>query len=280
MPATRPRTFNRRTLLHASAASVVASSLGATGLTATAAQESTPQDVIEGFALETQLALHQIVERNLAATETPGVLIGVWYPGHGSWQHAGGIGNLETAAPVTLADHVRIASNTKTFVATVVLQLVDEGLVGLDDPIEDYVPGIPNGSEITVRQVLGMDAGIADYVTVPEIAHEYEVNPLISLGLDEILTWIRESTPDFAPGAEIRYSNSNYIILGFLIEAVTGKTPETEIQERLIAPLGLTGTSFPLTPSMPEPYMHGYFATEMGDPLIDVTRSNPRFPWT
>lgn len=276
------RTLDRRMLLRASAAGVAAGGLSMAGLTAAATPESTPrpQDVAEGFPPETQLALHQIVERNLAATEAPGALIGVWYPGHGVWQHAAGIGDLATAAPVTLTDHVRIASNTKTFVATVVLQLVDEGLVGLDDAIEDYVPGIPNGAEITVRQVLGMDAGIADYIAVPEIAQEYEANPLISLSLEEILTWIRESTPDFAPGAEFRYSNSNYIILGFLIEAVTGKTPETAIQERLIAPLGLTETSFPLTPSMPDPYMHGYFAAALGDPLIDVTRSNPRFPWT
>jgi len=181
---------------------------------------------------------------------------------------------------VTLEDHVRIASNTKTFVATVVLQLVDEGLVGLDDPLEDYVPGIPNGTTITVRQVLGMNAGIADFIAVPEITAEYATNPLISMTPDEILAWIRESEPDYVPGTQVRYSNSNYVILGFLIEAVTGRSPAKEIEARLIAPLGLTGTSFPLTPFMPQPAMHGYFAESLGDPLIDVTRSNPGFPWT
>ncbi len=113
--------LNRRTLLQASAAGLLATGLGRAGPSA-AAQDATPtpQDVAEGFSPEIQLALHDIVERNLAATETPGILIGVWYPGQGSWQHAGGIGNLETGAPVMLEDHVRIASNTKTFVATVV----------------------------------------------------------------------------------------------------------------------------------------------------------------
>ena len=281
MTDSRSHALNRRTLLQASAAGVLATGLGVASLPA-AAQDATPipQDVAEGFSPEIQLALHQIVERNLAATETPGALVGVWYPGHGEWQHAAGIADLETGAPVTLDDHVRIASNTKTFVATVVLQLVDEGLVGLDDPIEDYVPGIPNGTTITVRQVLGMTAGIADFIGVPEIAAEYAANPLIAMTPDEILAWIRESTPDFAPGAQVHYSNSNYVILGFLIEAVTGNSPAQEIEARLIAPLGLTGTSFPLTPSMPQPAMHGYFAENLGDPLIDVTRSNPNFPWT
>jgi D-alanyl-D-alanine carboxypeptidase len=271
----------RRTLLQASAAGVLATGFGLLGLPA-AAQEATPlaQEVAEGFSPEIQLALHQIVERNLAATETPGALVGVWYPGQGEWQHAAGIANLETGEPVTLDDHVRIASNTKTYVATVVLQLVDEGLVGLDDPIEDYVPGIPNGTTITVRQVLGMNAGIADFIVVPEITAEYAANPLIAMTPDQILAWVRESTPDSDPGTQVHYSNSNYVILGFLIEAVTGRSPEKEIEARLIAPLGLTGTSFPLTPFMPEPVMHGYFAENLGDPLIDVTRSNPSFPWT
>ncbi|MFN8677891.1 MAG: serine hydrolase domain-containing protein [Thermomicrobiales bacterium] len=281
MTNTQHHALNRRTLLQASAAGVLATGLGVAALP-TAAQEATPvpQDVAEGFSPEIQLALHEIVERNLAASNSPGALVGVWYPGHGEWQHAAGIADLETGAPVTLDDHVRIASNTKTFVATVVLQLVDEGLVGLDDPIEDYVPGIPNGTSITVRQVLGMTAGIADFIAVPELAAEYAANPLIAMMPDDTLAWIRESTPDFAPGAQVHYSNSNYIILGFLIEAVTGNSPEKEIEARLIAPLGLTGTSFPLTPFMPQPAMHGYFAESLGDPLIDVTRSNPSFPWT
>lgn len=275
--------FDRRTLLRASAAGVLATGLGLTAVAmAASAQDATPlpQDIAEGFSAEIQLALHQIVERNLAATETPGALVGVWYPGQGAWQHAAGVADLETGAPVTLEDHVRIASNTKTFVATVVLQLVDEGLVGLDDPIENYVAGIPNGTTITVRQVLGMNSGIADFIAVPEITAEYAANPLIAMTHDEILGWIRESEPDFVPGTQVHYSNSNYVILGFLIEAVTGRSPAKEIEARLIAPLGLTGTSFPLTPFMPEPVMHGYFAENLGDPLIDVTRSNPNFPWT
>ena len=273
--------LSRRQLLQASAAGALVTGLGAAGLPA-AAQEATsiPQDVAEGFSPETQLALHEIVERNLAATETPGALVGIWYPGQGEWQHAAGLANLETGAPVSLDDHVRIASNTKTFVASVVLQLVDEGLVGLDDPIENYVSGIPNGDTITVRQVLGMTAGIADFIAVPEITAEYAANPLFAMSPDEILAWIRESEPDSTPGARVHYSNSNYVILGFLIEAVTGRSPKKEIETRLIAPLGLTGTSFPLTPWIPEPVMHGYFAENLGDPLIDVTRSNPSFPWT
>lgn len=249
-------------------------------LPSAAAQTATPVVDDQPFPPDVQLAFHQIVERRLAEQDVPGALVGVWYPGQGVWTHAAGIGNLETGAPVTLDDHVRIASNTKTIVATVVLQLVDEGVIALDDPLEQYVPGVPNGERITLRQVLGMQAGIADFIAVPELAAEYAVNPMIDFRPEQVLAIIRASTPAYEPGAQVAYSNSNYILLGFLIEAVTGQSPATEIQRRIFDPLGMTSSSFPLTAWMPEPVMHGYMAENLGDPLIDVTRSNPNFAWT
>lgn len=249
---------------------------------ATAQEGTSAADVWEGqsFPPEVQLTLHEIVERRLAEQDAPGALVGIWYPGQGVWTHAAGVGNLETGAPVTLDDHVRIASITKTMVATVVLQLVDEGRISLDDSLETYVSGVPNGEQITLRQVLGMTAGIANYVAVPEIAREYARDPMLVFGPEQILGVIRASTPDFAPGEQARYSDSNYILLGLLIEMVTGQAPATEIQRRIFEPLGMTSSSFPLTAWMPEPALHGYFAENPGDPLIDVTRSNPDFPWT
>jgi D-alanyl-D-alanine carboxypeptidase len=274
--------ITRRGVMQAAAlGTLTALSHGIPGMTV--AQTATPvldSDDGQPFPPDVQLALHESVARRLAEADAPGALVGVWYPGQGVWTHAAGIGNLETAAPVTLADHVRIASNTKTIVATVVLQLVDEGLISLDDTLEEYVPGVPNGDQITIRQVLGMDAGIADFVAVPEIAQEYNVNPMSDFGPDQILEVIRESTPDYAPGERVQYSNSNYVLLGFLIEAVTGQSPATEVQRRIFDPLGMTSSSFPLTAWMPEPVMHGYNAEQPGDPLIDVTRSNPDFSWT
>lgn len=274
--------ISRRGLVQSAALGLLTTMAPANRVRVTA-QDATPAaDSLEGqsFPPDIQLALHEIVERALAEQEAPGALVGVWYPGQGAWTHAIGVGNLETGAPVSLDDHVRIASITKTLVATVVLQLVDEGLVGLDDSLEQYVPGVPNGAQITIRQVLGMTAGIANYVAVPEIAREYALDPMLDFGPDQILGVIRASTPDFAPGEQVRYSDSNYILLGVLIEEVTGQSPATEIQRRIFEPLGMTSSSFPLTAWMPEPAMHGYFAENLGDPLIDVTRSNPGFPWT
>ena len=231
------------------------------------------------FPPEDQLAFAAIVDAGLGSTATPGALVGVWHPGRGTWLHAAGLGDVTTAVPVTLEDHVRIASNTKTFVATVILQLVDEGAIALDDVLEDYITGVPNGSEITLRQVLGMSAGISDFVIDPVIAEGYNANPLLAFTPQDALAIIRASTPDFAPGERAQYSNSNYILLGLIAEDLTGQPIETLLQERILAPLGMTGTSFATTPDMPTPFMHGYDLGEPGDALRDVTISNPAIPW-
>jgi D-alanyl-D-alanine carboxypeptidase len=247
---------------------------------ASAAQTATPSAdaaAEQAFSPEVQLALHEIVDRGLAETGTPGALIGIWYPGQGTWVHAAGIGNLATGAPVTLDDHFRIGSITKTMTATVVLQLVDEGKITLDDRLDQYVPGVPNGDRITVRQVLGMTAGIADFLEGTELGEEFATNALIDVSLEQVLDFIRASTPTYEPGEQVQYSNSNYLVLDFLIAAVTGQTAAMELTQRIFTPLQMTGSSFPLTPTMPEPVMHGYFAPAFGDPLVDLTRSNPAF---
>jgi len=234
----------------------------------------------EAFPVEDQLMFHEIVSTRLAETATPGALVGVWYPGRGTWLHAAGIGDLETAMPVGLDDHVRIASITKTFVATVVLQLVEEGQLSLDDALEAWVPGIPNGTEITIRNVLAMDAGIYDFVLEPVVSVDYDADPLLPFTPEDALAIIRESTPDFAPGERVHYSNSNYVLLGLIIEQITGNEAGTEIERRILQPLGMANTSFPSTPEIPEPFMRGYGEGRPGDPLRDVTASNPDLPWT
>src|SRR5206468_4077572 len=105
--------------------------------------------------------------------------VGVWIPGRGTWVHAQGLGNVEAGTPIGEADTMRIASITKTFVATVVLQLIDEGRLGLDDTLETYVAGIPNGSAITIRQLLGMTSGVYDFLEDPAFAAAYAADPLM-----------------------------------------------------------------------------------------------------
>lgn len=252
------------------------------------AQEATPGTTAGSFSpssdaafpAEQQLVMETIVAASIAQTNTPGALVGVWYPGRGTWLHAAGIGDLATAAPMAVDDHVRIASITKTFVATVILQLVEEGAFALDDRLESFIPGIPNGTKITLRQVLAMDAGIYDFVQDPVIAVDYNADPLHAFTPEDALKIIRASTPDFPPGEKVQYSNSNYILLGMIIEQVTGQSAGDAIAKRILTLLGMTKTSFATTPDLPAPYAHGYTAEAAGNAIRDVTRSNPDVPWT
>lgn len=273
--------YSRRAALSTAGTSFVLGTIGVTGHRVLGAQEGTPSNIGDGgtMPVEDQLALQKIVDAGLGSTATPGALVGVWYPGRGDWTHAAGIRDVTTALPVTLDDHVRIASNTKTFVATVVLQLVDEGALSLEDPLESHLSGIPNGAEITLRQVLGMTAGMYDFVSDQTLLDAYIDDPLMYFQPEDALEIVRRSAPVFTPGERVEYCNSNYVLLGLIVEQVTGLPIATAIEERILSPLGLTGTSFPSTSDMPTPYMRGYDEGEAGAQLRDVTRSTPGVPW-
>ncbi|MDA1365567.1 serine hydrolase domain-containing protein [Glycomyces algeriensis] len=181
-----------------------------------------------------------------------------------SWTLTSGTATIFANRPITAEDHFRIASQTKTFTASVVLQLVDEGLVDLDAPIEQYLPGLLtgdyDGNAISVRQMLQHTSGIARDAldAAPGADGTYTLTELVRAGLAQ--------PPQFAPGTGWGYSNVNYFIAGMLIEELTGTTVAEAITARIIEPLGLTGTSFPVPDNgtLPSPYLPGYSGGRLG----------------
>uniref|UniRef100_B8HYD9 Serine-type D-Ala-D-Ala carboxypeptidase n=1 Tax=Cyanothece sp. (strain PCC 7425 / ATCC 29141) TaxID=395961 RepID=B8HYD9_CYAP4 len=217
--------------------------------------------------------------------ELPGAVVGVWLKGYEPWQATFGMGNLKTQTPMQLTDHFRIGSNTKTFTGTVLLQLVDEGKLGLDDKAAQYLPEItqlPNGKggEITIRQVGNHTSGIFDYSKADSFQAAYGNNTSKYFSPQQLLTIALQNKPYFYPGQGWEYSNSNTLILGLIIERLTGNSIATEIQNRILNPLGMTQTSFPTTPAMPTPYAHGYFYSEPSDQNPpDASNWNPSWAW-
>ena len=233
------------------------------------------------FDPKTRGELAAIVRRAMAIQRVPGVVVGVWVPGRGTWVRAFGKANIVTGAPMRVDDHVRIASITKSFVATAVLQLVDQGRLRLSDRLSKFVAGVPNGNRITIRNLLAMTSGIYSFTNDDTFNRDFERNPTFSFGLRQILAIVRRHGPDFAPGARCVYSDTNYLLLGAIIEKVTGKGSDRIIQKQILDPLGLKHTSLPRTPAVPWPFAHGYYAGEEGTrPLRDYTRVNPMVPWT
>ena len=192
-------------------------------------------------------------------TPIPGVVIGVWdKEGHG-YVRAFGYADLANHTPLTTADHFRIGSNTKTFVVSVLLQLAGEKKLSIDEPLSRFNLGVavPNASHITVRELCDMRSGLFEAYDTPQFA---KLNWKVPSGFkpQTLVRWAVQQKPYFPPNAGYRYSNTNYILLGLIIESITHDTVENQIRKRLIAPLGLSATSFPDTEAMPEPWARGY----------------------
>ena len=117
------------------------------------------------------------IEEQMTNLRIPGALVYVDVPGEGTWSQAFGTGNLEADTPITPNDHFRIGSNTKTFTGTVILQLVDEGKLGLDDPVSRYQPEVPNGENITIRQLLNMTSGLFNYAEDEDFNQTLDAEP-------------------------------------------------------------------------------------------------------
>lgn len=237
--------------------------------------QTATSDSYTPFAPDVESALADILMQHLADGKTPGAVAGVWTSSN-RWVGASGSDDLDTGDPMRVEDVFRIGSVTKTFTATVVLQLVDEGALRLEDPLDQFVPGFQYGDQITVRHLLNMTSGIFNFVYDPDFLAALDADPLLPVTTEQEIEISRGYPPDFAPGTQVVYSDINYEILGVIIEQLTGQHVGVEITRRILEPLGLTSTSYPTTPDMPLPYSHGYQGS--GDRLIDVTRSNPGVP--
>jgi D-alanyl-D-alanine carboxypeptidase len=198
--------------------------------------------------------------------------------GSATMRLASGVGDVRRKTTMKTGDHYKIASLTKTYTAAVVLQLVAERKLRLTDSIKRWVPGlVPNGRKITIRQLLNHTSGLAEFDTDPRYLKPYlsgnfgfywAPRKLVKLGVSH--------KPLFAPGATKRtsYSNTNYVLLGLVIEAATGNSIGAELRSRIFRPLHLDQTSYQTKPGLPSPYAHGYLVLGK-PPATDVTGLSP-----
>jgi D-alanyl-D-alanine carboxypeptidase len=253
------------------ALALFAAGIAVSGLTTAA----TPAGA-KSFSPEVQRKLALATKNNMTDSRLPGAAVGVWVPGRGSYVRAFGIGNRATGRPAETTDHVRIASNTKTFAATAILQLVDDGRLSLDDHLSQYVSGVPNGDAITIRQLLHMTAGVYDFTDDDAFGQAFYANPRMSFTEADFFAILGRHAPEFAPGSAISYSDSNYWLLGMVLEKVTGRPISSVIRDQILRPLGLKNTSYPTDQTLPKPFARGYFGgLEFNDPLTDKTLVNP-----
>ena len=222
--------------------------------------------------------LSKAIDSLYAADKVPGIIVGIWTPEF-TYKKAVGKADLKTGVDRKFDDKIRIGSITKTFVATVILQLAEEGKLGLDDPLSKFYPEVPNSSNITIRQILDMTSGLVDYLDDPLANQSMFEQRMNKYSPEDFLLVVIDRKPYFAPGKGWRYSNGNYNILGMMIEKITGNKIEDEINNRIIKPLGLLNTSYPLIPEIEGQYSHGYMVDSVTGETIDVTLIEPSITW-
>ncbi|WP_020663565.1 serine hydrolase domain-containing protein [Amycolatopsis benzoatilytica] len=208
----------------------------------------------------------------------PAALAAVTVADGGTALFAAGTSELGRYAPAPANGRVRAGSNTKAFVAVVVMQLVAEGKVELDRPITRYLPGVVKDDRITVRQLLQHTSGLpdyADYLGIDQfesLRHRYfEPHELIDIANAHPLL--------HAPGEKFAYSNTNYVLLGLLIQQVTGRPVSEQIDQRILRELGLRDTYWPGVgvERIRGRYLHGYF--RVNGVVTDVTEADPSWAW-
>ncbi|MFI6101423.1 serine hydrolase domain-containing protein [Lentzea sp. NPDC051213] len=209
-------------------------------------------------------AVHRIVEEGHA----PAALMSV---------RRNGVDRSYQAGRTPTNAHVRIGSNTKAFLSVVVLQLVAEGKIDLDGQVE------PRFGGVTVRQLLQHTSGLPEYTdkigleSPDEIRHRF-------LSPHDVLDVALAHPAQFPPGAKFQYTNTNYVVLGLLVQKVTGRPVQEQINDRVIRKLGLRDTYWPNEgeEGLRHPYARGVHRADENDPkspVIDVTVMDPSWAW-
>lgn len=277
-----------------------ASGTGDTAATTSASASGPATGAGTGVPQDVPGRLTPVVESTMTELVIPGAVVLLRTPDT-EWREAFGTRVVGTDDPVTVGDHFRIGSNTKTMTGTVLLQLVQEGEVALEDPVSKYRPDVPNGDNITIAQILDMTSGLYNYSELPAFnagldddpGYVWEPAELLELGLAE--------PPYFPPGEGFHYSNTNYVLAGLIIEEVTGQDYTTAVQQRIFEPLELADTSIPPqdVATLPDPHPNGYLfgtnvstldsarlpddqiaAARAGELLPnDVTTASPSWTW-
>lgn len=232
------------------------------------------------FPASRRAAIDAALTSAFKTTKAPGVIVGIWIPGEGSYVATRGVADIKSRKPMRVDDHFRIGSITKTFTATLLLILASEKKLGLDDPVSKYVNWVPNGDKITLRMLADMTAGLHSYTendawvktAFSDFKRVWTPRQLVDAGI--------KLPPDFPPGQGWHYSNTNYVLLGMILEQVTGKKIQESFAEKIFTPLGLAQTSWPVDSAMPQPYARGTTVQTLDNTLDDATNRNPSWAFT
>ncbi|GAA4479439.1 serine hydrolase domain-containing protein [Microbacterium panaciterrae] len=228
--------------------------------------------------------IEKAAKDGFAATAAPGAVVAVQSP-KGLFLTAYGVADPKTDAPMTTDVYQRVGSITKPFTGTLTLLLAADGKLSLDDPISKYVDGVPRGDKVTIRMLADMTSSVTSYTKDDAWQKIFFAEPTRVWTPDELLkAGLALKPQDFAPGTAFDYSNTNTVLLGKVIEKVTGKSYQDALAEKILTPLGLSHTIFPAgSAAFPDPHAQGFtLQGDHGTPAdpANATDWNPSWGWT
>jgi D-alanyl-D-alanine carboxypeptidase len=230
------------------------------GSASAAAAKSTNADVRKGL------------EGLVDSPEGPPGAVATLYKGGKLTTIGVGRSDVTKAGAPKATEHMRIASIAKAFSGAVALHLVKEGQLTLDGTIGELVDGLPaSWSGVTVAELLHHTSGLPDYTHAEAFEKAAAANPRAYVKPRQIIGWVRNEPLEFAAGKKYEYSNTDNIVIGLIVEAVTGQSYGEELKRIVFGPAGLSQTSFPSAPKMPKPFIHGYFAATETTGAQDVS---------
>jgi D-alanyl-D-alanine carboxypeptidase len=229
----------------------------------------TPQQVAD---------FQQILQIDSQDAGYPGEVLGVWQRGNGGFVGAAGVSSLQSNTPISTRDHFRIGSVTKTFTATVILQLAQRGELRLSDHIDRFLEGIPGGSRVTIKHLLNQTSGYPDLSN--KLSNDVQAHPFRQWNVRKLVVGsLREQPRVCAPGACWHYSNVNYLTLGMIAAQASGERVRDLFQRGIFDRLGLHDTGLAPAKKIPAPRAHGYLFNAANVPQ-DVTGWNFSWSWT
>lgn len=214
----------------------------------------------------------------MTAANVPGVIVGIWGP-DGSYVRTFGVADKATRTPMKTDFYSRIGSVTKTFTVTGILQLADQGKLGLDDPIAKYIDGVPGGDKITLRQLARMQSGLFNFSASTAFQNAMVADPRRPFTPQQLLGYAFAEPNVFPPGQGFLYCNTNTVLLGLVVEKLSGQSLHDYIRDHILMPLGMGHTSFPTTNAFPEPHAQGYTDTTADGSETTATDWDPSWAW-
>lgn len=229
------------------------------------------------FSDATVKNLDSIISKIKADHNLPGVVVGIWIPGEGEYTIALGSADLSTKLHRDINSQFRIASITKTFIATAILKLVSEGRISKVDKLSKWYPDFPDAAAITIEYLLQMRSGIYDSAD-EELLKLYYNDPMININADSMISRSAKKERLFTvPDVNTQYCNVNYIFLEQILQKVTGKNTNDYLSEVIFKPLGMSNTFYPYDSNLPGT-LHGYGWNHSTKVFEDKTVLNPELP--